>query len=39
MADGFVRGRNLICGVHNWDYRLDSGVNRSGLKFLCLCRT
>ncbi len=27
MADGFVRGRNLICGVHNWDYRLDSGVS------------
>ncbi|MEX3010056.1 glutamate synthase-related protein [Hoeflea sp. TYP-13] len=27
MADGFVRGRNLICGVHYWDYRLDSGVS------------
>ncbi|MEM6590008.1 MAG: glutamate synthase-related protein [Pseudomonadota bacterium] len=27
MADGFVRGRNLICGVHDWDYRLDSGVS------------
>ena len=27
MADGFVRGRNLICGVHNWDYRLDTGVS------------
>lgn len=27
MADGFVRGKNLICGVHNWDYRLDSGVS------------
>ncbi|NKB28455.1 MAG: Rieske 2Fe-2S domain-containing protein [Rhodobacteraceae bacterium] len=27
MADGFVRGRNLICGVHFWDYRLDSGVS------------
>ncbi|MEM7462707.1 MAG: glutamate synthase-related protein [Pseudomonadota bacterium] len=27
MADGFVRGNNLICGVHNWDYRLDSGVS------------
>ncbi|MGI9512963.1 MAG: glutamate synthase-related protein [Anderseniella sp.] len=27
MADGFVRGDNLICGVHNWDYRLDSGVS------------
>jgi len=27
MADGFVRGDNLICGVHNWDYRLDSGIS------------
>lgn len=27
MADGFVRGDNLICGLHNWDYRLDSGVS------------
>ncbi len=27
MADGFVRGNNLVCGVHNWDYRLDSGVS------------
>ena len=27
MADGFVSGNNLICGVHNWDYRMDSGVS------------
>ena len=27
MADGHVRGRDLICGVHNWDYRLDTGVS------------
>ncbi|NNE80347.1 MAG: Rieske 2Fe-2S domain-containing protein [Silicimonas sp.] len=27
MADGFVRGNNLICGVHYWDYRLDGGVS------------
>ncbi len=27
MADGFVRGKDLICGVHNWDYRLDTGVS------------
>jgi nitrite reductase/ring-hydroxylating ferredoxin subunit len=28
MADGFVDGSdNLICGVHNWDYKLDSGVS------------
>ncbi len=27
MADGHVRGNNLICGVHDWDYRLDSGIS------------
>lgn len=27
LADGFVDGDNLICGVHNWDYRIDSGVS------------
>ena len=27
MADGFVDGDNLICGLHYWDYRLDSGVS------------
>ncbi len=27
MSDGFVRGNNLICGLHDWDYRLDSGVS------------
>lgn len=27
MADGFVRGNNLVCGVHDWDYRLDTGVS------------
>ena len=27
MSDGFVRGENLICGLHWWDYRLDSGVS------------
>ncbi len=27
MADGFVSGDNLICGVHNWDYKLSSGVS------------
>ena len=28
MADGSVDGDNLICGVHGWDYRLDSGVSQ-----------
>lgn len=27
MADGFVSGNNLMCGLHYWDYRLDSGVS------------
>jgi methylamine---glutamate N-methyltransferase subunit C len=27
MADGRVEGDNLICGVHGWDYRLDTGVS------------
>jgi len=27
MADGFVEGDNLICGVHYWDYKLTSGVS------------
>ena len=27
MADGFVSGDNLICGVHYWDYRMDSGIS------------
>jgi nitrite reductase/ring-hydroxylating ferredoxin subunit len=27
LADGRVEGPNLICGVHGWDYRLDTGVS------------
>ncbi|MEE8488113.1 MAG: glutamate synthase-related protein [Gemmatimonadota bacterium] len=27
LSDGHVDGDNLICGVHNWDYRLDTGVS------------
>lgn len=27
MADGYVDGNNLMCGLHFWDYRLDSGVS------------
>ena len=27
MADGHVDGDNLICGLHGWDYRIDSGVS------------
>ncbi|GAB5405619.1 MAG: glutamate synthase-related protein [Aureliella sp.] len=27
MSDGHVEGDNLFCGVHNWDYRIDTGVS------------
>ena len=27
LADGRIEGDNLICGVHNWDYRYDTGVS------------
>jgi len=27
LADGFIEGPNLICGVHNWDYRYDTGIS------------
>ena len=27
MADGFVSGKNLVCGVHYWDYRYDTGIS------------
>ena len=27
LSDGSVEGDNLICGVHGWDYRVDTGVS------------
>ena len=27
LADGYIDGHNLICGVHGWDYRYDTGVS------------
>ncbi len=27
LSDGFVSGNNLICGVHKWDFRYDTGVS------------
>ena len=27
MSDGYISGDNLICGVHHWDYRYDTGVS------------
>jgi len=27
LSDGYVDGDNLMCGLHGWDYRLDTGVS------------
>lgn len=27
LADGYIDGPNLICGLHGWDYRYDTGVS------------
>ena len=27
LEDGHIDGHNLICGVHGWDYRFDTGVS------------
>jgi glutamate synthase domain-containing protein 2/nitrite reductase/ring-hydroxylating ferredoxin subunit len=27
MADGRVDGDDLVCGVHGWDYRIDTGIS------------
>lgn len=27
MSDGHIEGENIICGVHGWDYRFDTGVS------------
>jgi len=27
LADGSVEGHNLVCGVHHWDFRCDTGVS------------
>lgn len=27
LSDGHVSGPDLICSVHGWDYRIDSGVS------------
>ena len=27
LSDGYIRGDDLICGLHNWDYRYDTGVS------------
>ena len=27
LADGSIDGDNLLCGLHGWDYRIDTGVS------------
>ena len=27
LSDGHIDGKNLICGLHGWDYRYDTGVS------------
>ena len=27
LSDGYIRGKNLICGVHEWDYCYRTGVS------------
>ena len=27
LGDGHIEGGNLICGLHGWDYRFDTGVS------------
>ena len=27
LSDGHISGHNLICGLHDWDYRYDTGVS------------
>ncbi|MCB1042270.1 MAG: Rieske 2Fe-2S domain-containing protein [Acidobacteria bacterium] len=27
LADGHIAGENLICGVHGWDYRYQTGIS------------
>lgn len=27
LSDGTINGDDLICGLHGWDYRIDSGVS------------
>lgn len=27
LEDGYVQGDDLICGVHKWDFRIDTGIS------------
>lgn len=28
LEDGYVDGDNLFCGVHKWDFRIDTGISQ-----------
>jgi glutamate synthase domain-containing protein 2/nitrite reductase/ring-hydroxylating ferredoxin subunit len=28
LSDGYIEGDNLICGLHQWDYRYDTGISQ-----------
>lgn len=28
MADGYVAGDSIVCGLHNWDYRYETGISQ-----------
>ncbi len=32
MSDASVQGDNLICGLHGWDYRIDTGIDYGGIR-------
>lgn len=32
LADGFIEGDNIVCGVHGWDFRYDTGVSSYNAK-------
>lgn len=27
LSDGYISGKNLLCGVHFWDYQYDTGIS------------
>ena len=27
LSDGHIEGEDLICGVHGWDFRMDTGIS------------
>ncbi|MCP5048122.1 MAG: Rieske (2Fe-2S) protein, partial [bacterium] len=27
MSDGTIHGKDIVCGVHGWDYQFESGVS------------